>query len=189
MKINQVWTKRKFILLVCACGVLLSFSSPAQTLRFHVVDAQTHHALDNVNIFKQNSTDTAQTDISGEASLVILEGDTISMQLDGYFDIHLLIKSINNYDFKHPVAIFMTSFSDQHHVDDMRNMENYATFKFHFTHDQLPGAHLQVHVMEHTQAEHTRISWVQHSRNQQGRDFNIINLKLEPTKLPIKFKD
>jgi hypothetical protein len=43
--------------------------------------------------------------------------------------------------------------------------------------------------MEHTQAEHTRMSWTQHSRNQQGRDFNIINLKLEPTKSPIKFKD
>jgi hypothetical protein len=48
MKINQVWTKRKFILLVCACCLLSAFSSYAQTLRFHVVDAQTHHALDNV---------------------------------------------------------------------------------------------------------------------------------------------
>ncbi len=173
---------KKYLLFVFLILGLCKFNY-AQEAVFIVLDAETKHPLDSVVVHSRlEKNEPGITDIGGKTSLHIAEEDTISFDKNLYYHVHIIIDTHQNYDFKHTILVYLTPMSHPQHEAEMTDINDFNSFKYKFTHEDVKNNQFKIRVLEHDYAADKRSDWLEHTRNQYGKDFNVIDIKLSEKK-------
>jgi len=122
------------------------------------------------------------TDIAGQTKLHIVEDDTITFDKNLYYHVLIIVDTHSNYDFTHPIKVHLTPMSHANHENEMLDLSNYSSFKYKFVHEDSKNNQFKIRVLEHDYAQDKRDNWLEHTRNQYGKDFNVIDIKIPEKK-------
>lgn len=171
----------KNFVVICLNLLLLSSISKAQTATFHVINSETHENLRGVLIHSRlypTLNNFLKTDAQGTANVRISEGDTISLEFIGFYPLHIVISDFQNYDFVHPMTVFMTPLMHSSHATTISDFNNLQTFEYHFVHDSNQNKSMKLQVLEHNNATDKRNQWLETTRDKYNTGFNIVDIKI-----------
>lgn len=165
--------------------LLWSLSNPAlaQTAVIQVTDSETEEDLKDVVIHSRlelNQDSHLKTDFLGRIEIHIAQEDTISFEREGYYPVHIVIHSHEEYDFYHPIHVRMTPLAHHTHIRSIQDFEDMHTYDYHFTNPEEDfDNHFKVTVLEHIHARSKREEWLATTRDRYNNDFNVIVIGLK----------
>lgn len=165
--------------------LLFAFTLQAQVATLHVVDSETHAYIPGVVIhsrLEKNLDNHLKTDLQGNVPVHIAEDDTISLECKGYYPIHIVVTHFQDYDFSHPMRIYMTPLMHHSHHTEIEDLTDLQSFEYHFVHDDFENKQFKIQVLEHNNATNKRNQWLQTTRDSHEKGFNIVDIKLPGTK-------
>lgn len=157
----------------------------AQKATFQVIDSETHKDIEGVVIhsrLEKNQDLHLKTNALGNVTIHVALDDTISFEHQGFYLVHIIINHHKNYDFTHPIKVYMTSLAHESHQKSVSNFEDFETTDYHFSDDTKKKNAFKITVLEHPQAAQKRLSWLQTTRDKYETGFNIIDIKLSSKK-------
>lgn len=177
--------KKKYFFALCLLFSLLN-NAFAQKATFHVIDAETHQDIEGVVIhsrFEKNQDLRLKTDVLGSVTIHVALDDTISFEHQGFYLVHIIINHHKNYDFTHPIKVYMTSLAHESHQKSVSNFEDFETTDYHFSNDGTKKKNaFKITVLESSEAAQKRLEWLQTTRDKYETGFNIIDIKLSSKK-------
>lgn len=176
--------------LIC-CFWSLYFCTFAQKnrepnmLNIQVIDAETNKDIANVEIhskFVLNQKTNTQTDFIGRAKIIPALTDTISFDHPKYYHLHLVLDHYEDHDFSHPLRIKLTPIHENHIKNSRYSLEgmSYTPHHFEALHDEHKD--LKFQIIEDQRAIEKRKIWLEKSRTNDNKAFNILDIHLRTKK-------
>jgi len=156
---------------------------------FEVLDAETHQKLADIQVHSLthlNREDAIKTDINGKITLHVIEQDTLSFVGALHYPVHIVIHKENNFDWTHPIQVYLTPLIHHSHKEKIHGFEpshtSMSSLDYHFTHHEFDSKVLKIQVLEHQSAAGKRAKWLQTTRDKYNKGFNIVDIKFTKRK-------
>ena len=159
----------------------LAFNIQAQIATLEILDAETHESIPGVvahSRLEKNLDNHLKTDDYGTVKIHIAKDDTISLEMKGYYPVHIVVTEHQAYEFAHPLRVYMTPLMHHTHHTSITDFDDMNSYDFHFTHHEYEDKQLKVQILEHSNATNKRNKWLQTTRDRHGTDFKIVVIKL-----------
>ena len=163
--------------------ILLFHPVIAQKATFQLINSETHEDIEGVLVhsrLEKNLNKQLKTDFLGKCELLVAIDDTVSFEHADYFPIHLIVHSFKNFDFKHPVKIYLTPLNHASETKHIADFEGLNTFAYQLNQEHIKkDNHLKITILEHEEAQDKRAKWLSTTRDKYQSGFNIIDIKLK----------
>ena len=175
---------KKLALILLIINTLSSYSQ-AQVAMLEILDAETHESIPGVvahSRLEKNLDNHLKTNDFGNVKIHIAKDDTISLEMKGYYPVHIVVMHHQAYEFAHPLRVYMTPLMHHTHHTSITDFNEMNSFDYHFVHHEHEDKQVKLQILEHTNATHKRNQWLQTTRDRHGKDFKIVVIKLPETK-------
>jgi hypothetical protein len=158
----------------------------AQKVTFLIADAETHKIMTKVLVHSRLDGKIKQTTNNfGKTDILLAKEDTITIEKEAYYPLHLVVKNHKEYDYTHTITVYLTPISKHHLENTNLKTEKMQQFEYKFMHPELKNAptdpHLEIHVFEHIGASEKRALWSEELAKSH-QQFDILKVGLDKPK-------